>query len=79
VQVVLVRLLAVPWQERSLLYQAGLLDAIGETAERLGSLLLAQTRTQPGARTEFQQQIEEARAEVLAEWDEQGTEDNDDE
>ncbi len=71
VQVVLERLLAVPWQERSPLHQAGLLDAIGEAAERLGCLLLAQARIQPGARSEFNRDIEQAIAEVLAEFAEQ--------
>lgn len=72
VQGMLRRLLAIPWKERGASFQAGLLDAITETAERLMDLLLAQSILKPGIRAEFNRQVEEVIDEVVADWEELG-------
>ncbi len=78
VQVMLKRLLAIPWKERGAMFQAGLLDAISETTERMVNLLLAQSMLRPGVMAEFQRQAEEVIDEIVAGWDGAGKQDETD-
>lgn len=71
VQGLLQRLLAIPWRERSPLFKTNLMEAVGDTCERLLDLLLAQSVLKPGIRAEFNRQVDEVIDEVVATWEEQ--------